>query len=372
MSKKIIIIAAAIVAFLGAAFTGALFYLSDLLLFPFKAREKWMAVEVIDCTKWMSEYAFADLRDGFPSQKPLDMSCQDSLNLPGQSFYTKNSLNERIHYKVYDNLTEAQRQSIQQTPLFFHVHGVSGTHMHGARYFKMAARLGFQLVVMDLSNHGLSDHNGRGASYGCREQYDVVAVLNALKAQFPGRKILLHGTSMGSMAALNAAGTVLPQEATEPEKTILAVALENPIPSVEQLVLSTPKKPNVPQGFITLGVWLAEKRGQVDFKSCQPVQSAPRLSVPTYIYNSTNDDIVAPEVSRQIADAAPQDKVFRVKVYNKGAHSTVWNGNPAEVEQDFKDLWSAAVAQQATAGSANGIQPPQNSSGTAPVSANQK
>ena len=48
MSKKIIIIAVAFIAFLGAAFTGALFYLSDLLLFPFKARENWMAVEVID------------------------------------------------------------------------------------------------------------------------------------------------------------------------------------------------------------------------------------------------------------------------------------------------------------------------------------
>ncbi|MEY3902665.1 MAG: hypothetical protein RL189_1971 [Pseudomonadota bacterium] len=347
MRYKLTLIAAAAIAFFGAVFTGALFYLSDLLLFPFKEREKWMAVETIDCTKWMKEYAYADLRDGFPSDKPLDMSCDDALKLSGQSFYTKSTLGDRIHYKIYDNLTPEQLRLSSQLPLLFHVHGVSGTHMHGTRYFKMASRLGFQLVVMDLSNHGLSDHNGLGASYGCREQHDVIAVLNALKDQFPGRKILLHGTSMGSMAALNAAAVVMPLEAAEAEKTILAIALENPIPSVEQLVLSTPKKPNVPQSFISMGVWLAEKRGKVDFDSCQPVKSAEKVSVPVYVYNSINDDIVAPEVSRQIADALPDGKLFRAKVFQKGAHSTVWNGNPAEVEQDLTDLWKSAAGQLA-------------------------
>lgn len=345
MRYKITLIAAALFAFFGAVFTGALFYLSDLLLFPFKPREKWISVETIDCTQWMKEYAFADLREGFPSKKALDISCDDSLNLPAQSFYTKSSRGERIHYKVYENLTQEQQKSPQQPPLFFHVHGVSGTHMHGARYFKMAQRLGFQLAVMDLSNHGLSDHNGLGASYGCREQYDVLAVLEALKAQFPNRKILWHSTSMGTMASLNAAGVLLPKEQSESEKSVLAFVLENPIPSVEQLVQSTPKKPNVPQGFISLGVWLAEKRGRVDFSSCEPIRSAPKVSVPTYVYNSVNDDIVSPEVSGQIVAALPKDSVYRVKVFQKGAHSTVWNGNPEEVEKDFAELWAASTSK---------------------------
>jgi pimeloyl-ACP methyl ester carboxylesterase len=342
MRYRIILVSAAAIAFFGAVFTGALFYLSDLLLFPFKAREQWMSVENITCTQWLKEYAYADLREGFPSKKVLDLSCEDSLNLPAQSFYANSSRGERIHYKIYDNLSEEQKKSPQQLPLFFHVHGVSGTHMHGARYFKMASRLGFQLVAMDLSNHGLSDHNGLGASYGCREQHDVIAVLNALKAQFPNRKILWHSTSMGTMASLNAAGTLFPLEQKESEKTILALALENPIPSVEQLVLSTPKKPNVPQGFISLGVWLAEKRGKVDFSSCEPVKAAPKVSVPTYVYNSVHDDIVSPEVSNQVVAALPKENVFKVKVFTKGAHSTVWNGNPEDVEKDLAELWQAA------------------------------
>ncbi|MEN9825985.1 MAG: hypothetical protein RI953_1730 [Pseudomonadota bacterium] len=343
MKYKITLIVAALLAFIGAVMVGALFYLSDLLLYPFKDREKWTSVETIDCTKWMREYAFADLRNGVPGSKPLDTSCDESLNLPGQSFYARSSLGERIHYKVYDNLTEEQRKAPVLPPLFFHVHGVSGTHMHGARYFKMAARLGFQLVAMDLSNHGLSEHNGRGASYGCREQHDVLAVVEALKAQFPGRKILMHGTSMGSMAVLNAGAKLFPQEAGETEKTVVALAIENPIPSVKELVLSTPKKPNVPQGFISLGVWLAEKRSGVDFSTCEPAQAATKVTVPTYMYNSTNDDIVLPEVSKQVADAVPSGKMFRVKVFMRGAHSTVWNGNPEEVEQDFTALWQQAV-----------------------------
>lgn len=350
MRYKLTLLFAAVVAFFGAVFAGALFYLSDLLLFPFKEREKWMAVETIECTKWMREYAFADLREGFPSKKPLDVSCDDSLNLPSQSFYTKNVRDERIHYKVYDNLTPDQQKTVANPPLFFHVHGVSGTYMHGTRYFKMASRLGFQLVAMDLSNHGLSDHNGLGASYGCREKDDVLAVLEALKAQFPGRKILLHATSMGSMASINAAGVFLPQETAATERTVLALALENPIPSVRELVLSTPKKPPSPQAFINVGVWLAERRGRVQFDTCEPIASAPKINVPTYIFNSVNDDIVAPEVSRKIADAIPKEHVFKVRVFTKGAHSTVWNGNPTEVEQDLADLWKAAYPNNAMQG----------------------
>ncbi|NBX17083.1 MAG: hypothetical protein EBR09_06935 [Proteobacteria bacterium] len=356
MRYRITIISAAVIAFFGAVFTGALFYLSDLLLFPFKEREKWMSVETISCNPWMKEYAFADLREGFPSKKTLDISCDDSLNLPSQSFYTKSSLGERIHYKIYDNLTEDQKKSPQQAPLFFHVHGVSGTYMHGARYFKMASRLGFQLAAMDLSNHGLSDHNGLGASYGCREQHDVIAVLNALKSQFPNRKILWHSTSMGTMASLNAAAVLLPAEKPDSDKSISAMVLENPIPSVEQLVLSTPKKPNVPQGFITLGVWLAEKRGKVDFSQCEPVKAAPKVNIPTYVYNSVNDDIVSPEVSGQIVAALPKENVFKVRVFNRGAHSTVWNGNPEEVEKDLAELWQAAVPS-GTLSSANMVPP---------------
>lgn len=343
MRFKIVLAITALLAFLSAAFVGALFYLSDLLLFPFKPREKWVAVEPIECTNWMSDVAFADLRQESSTRSPLDLSCQESLQLPAQSFYTKNSLGERIHYKVYDNLTMTQRASANPPPFFFHVHGVSGSHMHGARYFKMAQRLGLQLVAMDLSNHGLSDHNGLGASYGCREKNDVLAVLNAMKDQYPGRKILLHGTSMGTMAILNAAGILLPEESSQQNKSVLALALENPIPSIEQLVLSTPKKPPVPQGFINLGVWLAEKRGHVDFSTCAPVKAAPLVTVPTYIFNSRNDDIVSPEVSRQIADALPASSVFRVKVFQKGSHSAVWNGNPEEVEKDLAELWASAA-----------------------------
>jgi predicted alpha/beta-fold hydrolase len=343
MRSKLTLFIAAVMTFLIAVFAGALFYLSDLLIFPFKPREKWTAVETIECSKWMDEWAYADLTDGGPGKKPVDLSCQDSLVLPGQSFYVNNSSGERIHYKVYDNIAPEQKPASDLMPLFLHVHGVSGTHMHGARYFKMAQRLGFQLVAMDLSNHGLSDHNNLGASYGCREQHDVVAVINALKEQFPGRRILAHGTSMGSMALLNASATVMTEEALNNSKSIYALVLENPIPSVEQLTLNTPKKPNVPQSFIAAGVWLAGKRARVDFNSCQPVDAAPKVTVPTYILNAVNDDIVQPEVSAQVVAAIPKENVFRVKVFNKGAHSAVWNGQPREVEQDLLDLWKTAL-----------------------------
>jgi predicted alpha/beta-fold hydrolase len=343
MRSKVLIGTAAGLTFFLAILIGALFHISDLLIFPFKPREKWTSVETIECSQWMKDWAYADLSQGGPGKQSIDISCQDSLNLPSQSFYVTNPSSEKIHYKVYDNIPSDKRELTDIMPLFLHVHGVAGTYMHGARYFKMAQRLGFQLVVMEMSNHGLSEHNSLGASYGCREQYDVIAVIDALKIQFPGRKILAHGTSMGSMALVNASAKIMSNTDEYERKILQALVLESPIPSVARLVVSSPKRPNVPQFLIDMGVWLAGVRARVDFDSCQPIDSAPAINVPTYVYNTVNDDIIHHQYSTQVADAIPAQFLFRRKVFEKGAHSAVWNGQPEEVEQDIKDLWSAAL-----------------------------
>lgn len=343
MRSKILVAVAAVLTFLIAIFVGALFYISDLLIFPFKPREKWTAVETVECSKWMNEWAYADLSNGGPGTQSIDINCQESLSLPSQSYYATNPSGEKIHYKVYDNIPADKREITDIMPLFLHVHGVAGNYLHGARYFRMTQRLGFQLVVMEMSNHGLSTHNSLGASYGCREQFDVLTVIDALKMQFPGRKILAHATSMGSMALVNAAAKMMANEDEFERKIVQALVLENPIPSVAQLVVATPKRPNVPQLFIDMGVWLAGFRAKVDFDSCQPIDAAPAINVPTYVYNSVNDDIIQYEYSNQVADAIPPEFLFRRKVFKKGAHSAVWNGQPAEVEQDIRDLWNAAL-----------------------------
>jgi hypothetical protein len=69
-----------------------------------------------------------------------------------------------------------------------------------------------------------------------------------------------------------------------------------------------------------------------------------------------NDDIVSPEVSGQVVAALPKENVFKVRVFNRGAHSTVWNGNPEEVEKDLAELWQAAVPSR-TSSSANMVPP---------------
>lgn len=343
MRSKILIAAAAVLTLLAAILLGGMFHLSDLLIFPFKPREKWASVETVECSPWMNDWAYADLSNGGPGTKSIDISCPESMNLPSQSFYVTNPSDEKIHYKVYDNIADDKRGLIDIMPIFLHVHGVAGNYLHGARYFTMAQRLGFQLVVMEMSNHGLSHHNSLGASYGCREQYDVLAVVDALKAQFPGRKILAHGTSMGSMALINAAAKIAAGADEFERRIVQALVLENPIPSVAQLVVSSPKRPNVPQFFIDMGVWLAGFRAKVDFNTCQPIDAAPAINLPTYVYNAVNDDIIQHEYSTQVANAIPAQFLFRRKVFEKGAHSAVWNGQPAEVEQDILELWQAAL-----------------------------
>jgi pimeloyl-ACP methyl ester carboxylesterase len=200
----------------------------------------------------------------------------------------------------------------------------------------MAERLGFQLAAMDLSNHGLSQRDGMGAAYGCREDADVVAVVGDLMERHPQRDLYLHATSMGAMALANAIPRLM---ALDTGRRIVALSLENPIPSVRDVVTRSPHRPPVPDAFLDLALLVAGWRAGYNFESCRPLDNVRFAKRPVLVQWSQRDDLVPRELVEEFVSALPGDIPRRLEVFSDGGHSAVWNGDPVAYEAQTKENW---------------------------------
>jgi pimeloyl-ACP methyl ester carboxylesterase len=330
----------------GAVVFGGGWYLSGMLLFRDKPMDYWQKPQKPACSPWMVDWAFADLRtESVPPRASVDDQCPRALEYPKTSHGIKASHGLDVHYNVFDNPIRASAYGNTESagtlpPLFLHIHGVSGNWAHGARYFKMASRLGFQLVAMDLSNHGESGRDGKGAAYGCREDADVAAVVNDLKSKFPGRDLYLHATSMGAMSLLNAMPFLMSNNS---DGRIVAITLENPIPSVREIVMKSPYRPPVPDAFISMALAFASWRAGHNFDTCRPLDSAGSVRVPTLVQWSEKDEMVPRELVESVVNALPADVPHRFETFPRGGHSAVWNGDPLKYEEQTLANWQEGL-----------------------------
>ena len=333
---------------------GAGWYLAGLLMFRDKPRDVWANPEPPSCAAWMRDVAYADLRAGAQKGSSVDFPCDEALALPHDSFEARASTGMRIHYNVYAATTKVDAYAGAPAgsparvgpPILLHIHGVSGNFLHGARYFKAAERMGFQLAAMDLSNHGLSEHDGRGAAYGCREDADVTAVIDDIKTRFPARDIYIHSTSMGAMALANVFPRLMASDATD--HRIVAATLENPIPSVRDIVVKSPLTPPVPQILLSTGIALAGWRAGYNFDTCRPIDNMRFARIPLLVQWSQKDTLVPRELNDLFYASLPADVPHTLEVFPEGAHSAVWNGDPERYERETVANWREGLRYRAS------------------------
>jgi hypothetical protein len=283
------------------------------------------------CTEWQRTKGFADLRPGHDPTQPLELSCTEALTQRGSDYYVTAATGMRIRYRVYPSPLGPQ------APQMLYVHGISAQLLHGTRFLRMAERLGFQLVVMELSNHGESDTNGKGAAYGCRESADVAAVVRDLAQRYPKRELLIYATSMGTMATLNA----MPQFNVHPR--LRGLVLENPIPALDQVLKQHPRRPRwFPDLLLDGAVTMAGWRAGYNFKRCAPAQIIPSATYPVWIPMAAQDELVAVSLAEKVYQLWPPHLPRKITVYPHGVHAAVWNGQPHAFERDLSQFWQQA------------------------------
>lgn len=304
----------------------------DIIFFKY-GEQGWAMQRPAKCSDSRKALVYADMRPGQKGDKPLELSCEAAEALPARTFFARKPDGLDIHYKVYDAPQPG-------APLMIHVSGLTSTYLDGARYYPMARRLGFQLITFDLSNHGISGNNGQGAAYGCREQEDVLTVVKEALRRYPGRDLMLTGTSMGTMAIANAADQLL---ALPEAKQIVAIQFENPPSSLRDTVAFHRDGQGAP-GFVLDGVvWLAGLRSGHDYTACAPVRQVADLLRPVLVHQAESDTIVSVDMARKVFAALPPGLPHQFKLYPHGKHAAVWNGQPEAYERDLAALWQTGL-----------------------------
>ena len=331
-----------IVLGLSAAYFQVLYSLSEETLYFFQTAEAWQAEKHRTCNPTRINYIYADLRpeslaEAEPGQprKPLEYSCQDAYGkLPYTHHFARNTRNMNVHYVRYQD-----PEVHAAAPILLFIPGISANFLAGGRYYGMARRLNAELMIMEPTNHGWSDDDGKGAAYGCREKDDVVAVGKAVLSDQPQRKMYIFTTSMGGMTLTNA----LPQlSAFAPQ--IFGVTLENPPSALVDVMQAQATKRGLPLFLVDQVHWLAETRSGYPLNGCATIHQVQHLFTPTQVTFSQKDYLISQTMVEKVVQALPPGLPHRFKIYPYGGHSIIWNGQPKTFEKDFQDFWSNSLA----------------------------
>lgn len=162
---------------------------------------------------------------------------------------------------------------------------------------------GFEPWMIDF--RGCGGSSGSVTTIGWYEADDVAAVVAAVRAENPTRKVLLYGQSLGSAAILRAVGT----GRARPD----AIIAEAPFDSLLQTVgnrFSAIGLPRFPFAHL-LTFWGGAQHGFNAFKH-SPAEAARGISVPTLVMMGENDNRVGLDASLRIVGTLGSNGTFHL------------------------------------------------------------
>lgn len=186
--------------------------------------------------------------------------------------------------------------------------------------------LGFDVLLVDFRGAGGS--SGRENTLGVREADDVAAAVAFANEQWPGRRVVLFGRSMGSVAMLRAVGIL--NVKTD------ALILECPFDRMLNAVKNRFRAMGVPSflGAEMLVFWGGRRLGFDGFAH-NPAVYAEAVSLPTLILTGSDDTRTTPEQVRSVHDRLRGPK--RLVIIEGAGHEPLLGKSPA--------AWNGAVRE---------------------------
>ncbi len=89
-------------------------------------------------------------------------------------------------------------------PIVILLHGNGGSRRNALPYAELLAAEGYPSLAISLRCHG--DSTGDVNDFGRSAAADVIAAVEFVERKFPGRRIVIRGTSLGAAAAIFAVG----------------------------------------------------------------------------------------------------------------------------------------------------------------------
>jgi pimeloyl-ACP methyl ester carboxylesterase len=309
-----------------------LYYLSGLLIFGGRIPSHFYRPLEPVCNEWYDAEVFADKRSEEEKAKsPVRLrTCAESLTLPKDTLLLTTQEGIKVRLVVPDSLDTGA-----DLPIWLHIHGITDSYLNGMRFYDAAHRLGFKLMMLELQNHGGSDRHPQGASWGCRERWDLIATMDYINNRYPSSEVLITATSMGTL-------TVTEAILTQPESfdKVRGLIYESPISSfdnvLERICFKWSQRDFCKSLWHGLIFGLSHWRTDVDLASCHQPDML-KTGIPTMLWLSEEEYPTA--AIRELSQQLPRHTQVRTTVYPRGSHSAYYGSQPERTEEDIREFW---------------------------------
>jgi alpha-beta hydrolase superfamily lysophospholipase len=217
------------------------------------------------------------------------------------------------------------------------LHGIRSDRRSMIARANFLHRQGYAVLRVDLPGQGES--LAPAVSFGLREADGVRAALTWLRAQAPGRRIGVIGTSLG------AASLVLCRDCPLPD----AVVLESMYPTIEEAVEDRLRMRLGPLGkpLANLLLWQLPLRLDIRTAQLHPIARLPELKAPLLIAAGSADRHTTLAETRRLYAAAREPK--SLWIVDGAAHVDLHDYAPGAYERRIGDFLAMHLAGQAVA-----------------------
>ena len=213
------------------------------------------------------------------------------------------------------------------------LHGNGGSRCKVLDRAELFASAGCSVLLVSLRAHG--DSTGDFNDIGLSARHDVVAAVSLLEQLRPGRRIVIHGTSMGAAAAVFAAG--------ELARRVDGYILECPYQDLKTAVRNRTRNslPPVVEWVAYLGLRLVAPLVLPELDRIAPVRAVAAVpaDIPILILAGGRDRRARPDEARALFDQVRSHATLAV--FEQADHVRLHSTDPARYRRIVLDFVSA-------------------------------
>ena len=216
-----------------------------------------------------------------------------------------------VNFTVRDELTKESLQiaawwmpqnSSSKTVIL--LHGYADAKVGAIAWAPIFAKLGYNILALDLRAHGES--GGEISSGGYWERHDLNQIINDVRARYPQQTqhLVLFGASLGAAVAVAAE-----------RNDVDALILESPFADFRHAAAANFHLLGIEAAFLhRAAVALAEKMAHADFAAIRPLDLIAKSQAPILIIQGADDALTSVDDQKELERAIAQ----------RGDGSTYW------------------------------------------------
>ena len=200
-------------------------------------------------------------------------------------------------------------------------------------YFaKPYAESGYNILVVDLRAHGLSD--GKFQTGGIKESQDIIAWMKYVEKRFEIESFIFHGICIGAATSVYATLALEKSGYKKVEKIITDGLYSTYFEIFEKNFASFKKKP-FPMLYLTF--FIARLYTGVSFFKNKPIEAIKEINCPILLIYSKEDDLCPHESCEKIY-ASVKNPHSEIAYFPYGRHSHVRSMNQKSYDKKIKEF----------------------------------